>query len=293
MSKKQDQPSLNSFFKPTQSSIKRNLSEIIILSSDEDEDFTTTTTSNQASFKFNPTKKPKLEDSNTSSLYLTTIEQPTKAASKVAKYKFDPLASSSSSTTPRILTLQEINRKAQFAKRLGNLNWKESAYLEPEHYLARGGEIEGDEAGERIQDEIEEEEEEEEEGEEVSGKGKGKAIKKGKGKGKELEVTVSESRFAKFAAPGTLTSTSTSSSSSSSPSISASRSKGKGKEVVIKYTPLELQVLELKKSNPGVILMIEVGYKMRFFGDDALVASRVLNIAQFPSKHMMTASVPG
>ena len=32
-----------------------------------------------------------------------------------------------------------------------------------------------------------------------------------------------------------------------------------------------MQVLEFKKKYPGTILMIEVGYKYRFFGDDAKV----------------------
>lgn len=37
------------------------------------------------------------------------------------------------------------------------------------------------------------------------------------------------------------------------------------------YSPLELQVLELKRKHPGVLLAIEVGYKFRFFGEDAKV----------------------
>lgn len=31
------------------------------------------------------------------------------------------------------------------------------------------------------------------------------------------------------------------------------------------------QVLKLKEDNPGTLLMIEVGYKYKFFGDDAEV----------------------
>ena len=41
------------------------------------------------------------------------------------------------------------------------------------------------------------------------------------------------------------------------------------------FTPLELQIVELKKRHPGVLLIVEVGYKFRFFGDDAQVASQV------------------
>jgi DNA mismatch repair protein MSH3 len=32
-----------------------------------------------------------------------------------------------------------------------------------------------------------------------------------------------------------------------------------------------LQVLQLKEDNPGTLLMIEIGYKYRFFGSDAKV----------------------
>lgn len=59
-----------------------------------------------------------------------------------------------------------------------------------------------------------------------------------------------------------------------------------------KYTPLEQQVLALQAKHPGVLLMFEVGYKFKFFGDDAKFASRVLGIACFKSKSMVTASVP-
>lgn len=39
-----------------------------------------------------------------------------------------------------------------------------------------------------------------------------------------------------------------------------------------KFTPLELQFLELRKQHPGVVLVIEVGYKFRFFDEDARVS---------------------
>jgi DNA mismatch repair protein MSH3 len=32
-----------------------------------------------------------------------------------------------------------------------------------------------------------------------------------------------------------------------------------------------LKILELKKANPGTVLMVEVGYRYKFFGDDAKV----------------------
>lgn len=39
----------------------------------------------------------------------------------------------------------------------------------------------------------------------------------------------------------------------------------------IKYTPLEQQVIDLKAKYAGTILLIECGYKYRFFGEDAQV----------------------
>jgi hypothetical protein len=39
----------------------------------------------------------------------------------------------------------------------------------------------------------------------------------------------------------------------------------------VKYTPLELQIVELKQKYPDVLLVVEVGYKYKFFGDDAKV----------------------
>jgi DNA mismatch repair protein MSH3 len=41
----------------------------------------------------------------------------------------------------------------------------------------------------------------------------------------------------------------------------------------VKYTPLEQQVLELKKRHSGMILMIQTAYKYTFFGEDAEVCS--------------------
>ncbi|KAI8065738.1 muts domain V-domain-containing protein [Gongronella butleri] len=64
------------------------------------------------------------------------------------------------------------------------------------------------------------------------------------------------------------------------------------KPQLAKYTPLEQQVVDLKKQHPGVLLAIEVGYKYRFFGDDAKVASKVLHIAHFVDRNFYVASIP-
>ncbi|GMY07192.1 DNA mismatch repair protein MSH3 isoform X1, partial [Fagus crenata] len=59
-----------------------------------------------------------------------------------------------------------------------------------------------------------------------------------------------------------------------------------------KYTPLEQQVVDLKNKYPDVLLMVEVGYKYRFFGEDAEIAARVLGIYAHRDHNFMTASVP-
>lgn len=59
-----------------------------------------------------------------------------------------------------------------------------------------------------------------------------------------------------------------------------------------KLTPLEKQVVELKKQHPDVLLLIECGYKYRFFGEDAEVASKELNIICYLDHNFYTACIP-
>lgn len=54
------------------------------------------------------------------------------------------------------------------------------------------------------------------------------------------------------------------------------------KSTKLKLTPLEQQFKELKRENPDKILAIQVGYKFKFFGQDAVVASHLLNIMLIP-----------
>ena len=58
------------------------------------------------------------------------------------------------------------------------------------------------------------------------------------------------------------------------------------------FTPLEQQVLQLKAQYPDMLLLVEVGYKMKFFEQDARIASQVLNIACYTEKNLLTAMVP-
>ena len=78
-------------------------------------------------------------------------------------------------------------------------------------------------------------------------------------------------------------SSSSSSLSTSTTSASAS-SKSTGK-----YTPGEKQALSLKAAHPGTLLMIEVGYKYMFYGEDARTAAEVLSIVAYPKQHFIQA----
>ena len=51
-----------------------------------------------------------------------------------------------------------------------------------------------------------------------------------------------------------------------------------------KLTPMERQVVEIKKQHMDTILVVEVGYKCRFFGEDARVAAKELSIVCIPGK---------
>jgi DNA mismatch repair protein MSH3 len=51
-----------------------------------------------------------------------------------------------------------------------------------------------------------------------------------------------------------------------------------------KLTPMEKQVIEIKTAHPDTLLVVEVGYKFRFFGEDARVAAKELGIVCIPGK---------
>ncbi|BDD55445.1 Mismatch repair protein msh3 [Monascus purpureus] len=51
-----------------------------------------------------------------------------------------------------------------------------------------------------------------------------------------------------------------------------------------KLTPMERQVIDIKRKHMDTILVVEVGYKFRFFGEDARVAAKELSIVCIPGK---------
>ncbi|XP_077943258.1 DNA mismatch repair protein Msh3 isoform X2 [Gasterosteus aculeatus] len=58
------------------------------------------------------------------------------------------------------------------------------------------------------------------------------------------------------------------------------------------YTPLEQQVVQLKQQHKDALLAVECGYKYRFFGEDAEIAAKELNIVCHLDHNFMTCSIP-
>lgn len=59
-----------------------------------------------------------------------------------------------------------------------------------------------------------------------------------------------------------------------------------------KYTPLEAQYVALRDAHPGLVLVVECGYKYRLFDTDAATASSVLRIVSYFDHNFLTASFP-
>ncbi|KAK3048136.1 Mismatch repair protein msh3 [Extremus antarcticus] len=72
------------------------------------------------------------------------------------------------------------------------------------------------------------------------------------------------------------------------PEPAASKSKGRKaaapKRAKDKLTPMERQVIDIKRKHMDTLLVVEVGYKFRFFGEDARIAAKELNIVCIPGK---------
>lgn len=63
----------------------------------------------------------------------------------------------------------------------------------------------------------------------------------------------------------------------------AKSSKKKGAKTG-KLTPMEIQFLDIKRKHMDTILIVEVGYKFKFFGEDARIAAKELSIVCIPGK---------
>jgi DNA mismatch repair protein MSH3 len=60
--------------------------------------------------------------------------------------------------------------------------------------------------------------------------------------------------------------------------------KGAATKKASKLTPMELQYLDIKRKHLDTVIVMEVGYKFKFFGEDARTASKGLGIVCIPGK---------
>ncbi|KAL5477925.1 hypothetical protein EMCRGX_G024782 [Ephydatia muelleri] len=67
---------------------------------------------------------------------------------------------------------------------------------------------------------------------------------------------------------------------------------GRALQVAASYTPLEQQVMAIKARCPDTVLLVECGYRYRFFGKDAEIAAKELNIICYPDHNFFCASIP-
>lgn len=51
-----------------------------------------------------------------------------------------------------------------------------------------------------------------------------------------------------------------------------------------KLTPMEIQILDIKRKHMDTLLIVEVGYKFKFYGEDARIAAKELGIVCIPGK---------
>ncbi|KAK6227315.1 DNA mismatch repair protein Msh3 [Colletotrichum tabaci] len=65
----------------------------------------------------------------------------------------------------------------------------------------------------------------------------------------------------------------------------APKAKKGGARANKKLTPMEIQFLDIKRKHLDTILIVEVGYKFRFFGEDARIAAKELSIVCIPGKY--------
>ncbi|TKX25336.1 DNA mismatch repair protein MSH3 [Elsinoe australis] len=68
------------------------------------------------------------------------------------------------------------------------------------------------------------------------------------------------------------------------PKSTKGKKAGATKKGAAKLTPMEKQILDIKRKNMDTLLVVEVGYKYRFFGEDARIASKELQIMCIPGK---------
>jgi DNA mismatch repair protein MSH3 len=68
------------------------------------------------------------------------------------------------------------------------------------------------------------------------------------------------------------------------PAKPAKGKKGAAAKKTNKLTPMEMQYLDIKRKHLDTVIVMEVGYKYKFFGEDAKTASKELGIVCIPGK---------
>lgn len=310
------QKTLSSFFKPVTQGPKRPArDDVLILDSDDDDEHTESgnarkrvktehdTRSTQLSPIASTSRLPAAVPARNgvpappSSTRLSPNKESGASTRRIRSFVFDSTANGHAATSQK--SEESQRRHEAFVKKLSlgpDLLKKRNSYLQKEHHLeAANREVENQGhtavAGLAAGDSPSADEDDEVASDDAETSPRGLA----KGKGKA--PAPADSRLARFV------------------SKSGTKAPSPASQTDTKYTPLEKQVLALRKEHPGVLLVVEVrsqdcslphhsrlpestlsrpqvGYKFRFFDEDARVASRILNIACFPQQHMLTASIP-
>lgn len=321
------QQTLSSFFKPAPPPPTKRPSPAVLdgvlTLTDSDDDGIVSSVAKRVKTEHSTADSPVEPIASTSSLPTRAATPP--APSSAAAQRLSAFAYSHGTSTAHTLSPAAQRRRDEFVKRLALgpdlLRKSRSSYLEKDHYLAAQGDADDGDEGSRSGGY----DDDDEEGGRSSEDGGPGSSSRAKGKGKATDKGMDDgatSHFARFAAKGS--------------SGAAPKKKDADQGVKVKYTPLEQQVLALRKAHPGVLLVVEVRQRVsfllrtptdalttcrsatsalaasashplpplnhhtfsprprrfRFFGEDAPAASRVLNIACFPSQHMLTASIP-
>ena len=60
----------------------------------------------------------------------------------------------------------------------------------------------------------------------------------------------------------------------------------------LKLTPLEQQIVALKREHPQLLLVVECGYKYQMFGEDAEMAGTILNMIAYKKNNFLSCSFP-
>ncbi|CAE6462457.1 unnamed protein product [Rhizoctonia solani] len=236
-----------------------------------------------------PTKKTRIQDEQpTQDARMTASSSPPPADSLLSstmsqKWSFTQTASGSSKLKPSTSKTGAMDIQLQaFRKKMTGDTLKVGKKVQRKKRPRESAELEvasNEDVAEELRNDRDDDDEDEDED--------------GGNKSDGEEPTLS-SRLSKFASKKQ----SKANSGSKSKTVAAN-GKAKGSKKVeeigpagLKYTPLEKQILALKKQHEDAILLFEVGYKFRFFGEDARVASRELGIACFMDKNFLTASIP-